>query len=86
MANKDQVAKLKQRNITLAGENVTLRQQLDRAYGEIEHLHAKLRFIAKDCGIIAKPLPLSSDPAPDDGGNPGDGLLELILQEARNAR
>lgn len=44
MANKEQVAKLKQRNLVLAGENTALRQELDKAYQEIEHLHAKIRF------------------------------------------
>ena len=45
MANKDQVAKLKQWNITLAGENAALRQSLARAFTEIEILNAKLRFV-----------------------------------------
>lgn len=83
MANKEQVAKLKQRNLVLAGENTALRQELDKAYQEIEHLHAKIRFIAKDWEVGTSLLPPPRPDLPESVANHGDELLHSLQSLAK---
>jgi len=75
MANKDQVAKLKQRNITLAGENAALRQSLARAFTEIEILNAKLRFVTPRWETVDLRQPEADSAQPTALTNHYDELL-----------
>lgn len=95
MANKDQVAKLKHRNLVLAGENAALKQQLKSAFEEIRMLNAKFEFVTSGWGRLnlehaeAEYLKNHPDPQVTNSKDYFDQLLnrvQTIAEEIRNAR
>jgi hypothetical protein len=89
------VAKLKQRNLNLAGENAALRRQLKSAFEEIKMLQAQFDFATSGWRRLdlehaeAEYLKKHPDPHVTDSKQYFDHLLnrvETIAEEIRNAR